>query len=132
MIYIQISFNRYKSLQNSQLSESSVFKVCCEEEEVIIKPSVGSEGGKGIMFWYKDEGEDALMRIIKSMNDFIIQKVVKQHDVLSSIHNKSINTIRIITLVRGGTVRILSSVLRMGVGKSRVDNASGGYFLWSH
>jgi hypothetical protein len=52
--------------------------------------------------------------------------VIRQHPALNDIHAASLNTIRMVSLILEGQVHILSSILRMGVGSSRVDNASSG------
>ena len=67
--------------------------------------------------------EEILMQYDKN---YIVQELVKQNEDLNKIHSKSINTIRVISLLRNGEVIILSSVLRMGMNDSRVDNFSSG------
>ena len=62
----------------------------------------------------------------RNEKDYIVQAIVKQHPALENVHNGSLNTIRICTLLLEDGVHVLSSVLRMGVGKSKVDNATAG------
>ncbi|WP_270488390.1 sugar-transfer associated ATP-grasp domain-containing protein [Butyricimonas synergistica] len=100
-------------------------KMCLEEGRVIIKPSVNSEGGKGISFFDRDDDANVLDKLL-SRRDIIVQEVIQQHDSLAKIHSSSINTIRIMTLVFDNRVHVLSSVLRMGVNNAQVDNASSG------
>ena len=57
-------------------------------------------------------------------DDYIVQSIVEQHPILNKIHSHSLNTIRICSILMPDGVHILSAVLRMGVGKSRVDNAT--------
>ncbi|MDO5971538.1 sugar-transfer associated ATP-grasp domain-containing protein [Flavivirga aquimarina] len=63
--------------------------------------------------------------------NFVHTEVIKQHDSINQIHSKSINTIRIITLLTPQKeVEIISVSIRFGVGDSVVDNASsGGFFV---
>lgn len=91
--------------------------------EYIYKPAFDSQGGKGIKFL---NSNDITPEFIDSNNNFIIQDVIEQHESLSKLHRSSLNTIRIITLFFKGQVYILSSVLRMGISGSRIDNASKG------
>lgn len=96
------------------------------EEEVIIKPSRNSCSGDGIQFinakTTNQELESALER-----SSLVMQKIVRQHKDLSSLHPQSLNTIRIITFVNGGGKIVpLSSVIRIGTGGARVDNAHSG------
>ena len=101
--------------------------LCGKAGSVICKPTRNSQGGKGIQFFdLKNGSTDALHERLQGAQDFIVQEVVHQHDTLNSIHDKSVNTIRIMTLYLDNEVRILSSVLRMGRDGARVDNASSG------
>lgn len=102
----------------------SVFASCHALGKVIIKPSIGSMGGRGILFWQKGQGD--LNEKLNSCRNCVVQEIIEQHDDLSSIHSESINTIRILTMLYDDEVHILSSILRMGVGGSKVDNVSSG------
>lgn len=63
--------------------------------------------------------------------DFVHTEVIKQHNEINKIHDKSINTLRMITLITSsGKTEIISVFMRFGVGDSVVDNASsGGFFV---
>ena len=64
--------------------------------------------------------------LLKKCDNAVIQDLIEQHPTLSAIHPDSVNSIRIMTMTTGDQVNELSSVLRMGVGKSQVDNVSSG------
>ena len=107
----------------------SALSKCFEAKDVIIKPSINKSGGKGIVFWDSSRDLTILKNVFESENDFIVQSIMHQHQTLSNIHNNSLNTIRVMSLIYEGEVYILSSILRMGSGNSRVDNATqGGLF----
>lgn len=109
------------------ISEEQAIEKCFEYEELIIKPSVETGGSKGIVFWHKSQGIEKLKYLIKHTNsNLVIQKMIIQHKNLNDIHSTSVNTIRTISLLLKGEVHILSSVLRMGIDGSKVDNASAG------
>jgi hypothetical protein len=110
-----ISFAQAKSLLKS-------------EERFVIKPAIYSGEGVDIFFYEKDvDGEIDLQDLMESYgSDYIVQEVVAQHEVLASIHPESINTIRVISFLFQGEVHISSSILRMGVAGSRLDNFSAG------
>lgn len=97
-------------------------------DELVIKQANGSSGGKDVFFVDLKNDPDGFEKICKEIkNDIVVQKVLKQHPVLSLINKSSVNTIRIISFLdRDGAVKIYSSVLRMGINGSRVDNASSG------
>lgn len=56
----------------------------------------------------------------------ILQERVVQHDALSALHAPSINTLRLVTVLRDGVATPLVAALRVGVGGKPVDNWSAG------
>jgi len=100
---------------------------CVEEREVVMKEARLSLGGHGVHFYDLSHGPiEELKGRLLSEDNLVVQAVIRQHECLNRIHDKSINTIRIMSLFIDGKVHILSSVLRMGRDGSRVDNASSG------
>ena len=97
---------------------------CC-----FIKQAVDSEGGHGISFIEpKLHTIDSIRDLLnRSTYDIVVQEGLVQSSTLSAINKSSVNTIRLLTLLRlDGTVKIYSVVLRMGIGDAKVDNASSG------
>lgn len=98
---------------------------------IFIKPI---DGGKGEGCYRIDEGADpaALYERIVS-GCFLFEETLAQHEAISAIYPHSINTVRVLTCVTdGGAGRpaAVAALLRMGTGKSHVDNASqGGIFV---
>lgn len=107
------------------ISTEELLAICNNYDKLIIKPTISSSGGKGILFVEKEDFK-SLKKILKQYSNCIIQEVIEQHKILSDLHPSSINTIRIMTLTIDNEIRILSSVLRMGIGNSKVDNVSSG------
>ena len=108
------------------ISEDKLIELCLKAENIIIKKSINSVGGKGIEFWDKNDSIDELKKYITNISDFVIQEIIKQHQDISRINESSINTIRIVTFIYNDKINVLSSILRMGVNGMRVDNASSG------
>lgn len=96
-----------------------------KSENVIIKPSRDSNGGSGIQFISPNGNDEEIYKVF-SGKSFVAQRVISQHKALASIHKQSINTIRIITFLNDDKVIPLSSVLRIGTGNAKVDNAHNG------
>lgn len=102
--------------------------------KLIIKPNMG-RGGQGIDLLYK-ENHELLAKSeerVMSLNDYkitepvVIQRVVTQDKRISAIGSSSVNTIRIITLLKKNReVLIVAASMRFGVGGSYVDNWSAG------
>lgn len=109
----------------NQISIDSAFTLITSEEEVICKPSQETGSGRGIQFFHGNDIEK-IRRFLndKAYDDYIVQALIRQHTALNRVHEGSINTYRICSLLMEDGVHILSSVLRMGVGLSKVDNAT--------
>lgn len=110
----------------SPIKENDALEIVRAEETVILKMSVNSSGGKGVYFINKDDDDAVISKALCGSDNYIVQKVIHQHEVLSGLYSPSINTIRIVTLYYQGEVRVLSGIVRMGVGESRIDNSSSG------
>lgn len=101
---------------------------------LILKPVYGS-GGRGI---YLAEREGGAIMIKTSyagtpisrfhiQEPYLAQELLTQDSRISAIYHRSINTIRTVTLLtHDGSVIIMSSSIRFGVGDSFVDNWSAG------
>lgn len=108
------------------ITEEQLIDFCIAADNIIIKKSVDSEGGQGIVFWDRNSSIDDLRLHVAGMSDFVIQEVIEQHPSLARINKNSINTIRIMTFAYDGEIKVLSSIIRMGVNGMRVDNATSG------
>lgn len=104
------------------ISFEEVLEKCFSQKEIIIKKATNSNSGRGIIFWSPEDGAKVLKEILQSPYDYVIQEVIKQHPEIAALHKNSINTLRIVTLYYNEQVNVLSSVIRMGVDGSRVDN----------
>lgn len=62
------------------------------------------------------------------VQDFVLQESVRQHASLARYHPASVNTLRLITLRVGDSIRPIAATLRMGNG-SHVDNGHAGGLL---
>lgn len=122
-------------------TENSIVEISVDEtvdyiydnESVIIKPSIGTGGGKGVELWIPQQlQKDGLKRrILEFGNNFIVQKIIKNHPDLARFNPTSLNTCRIYTYRRVGTrdYVVLGSAIRFGGKGSFRDNAcSGGGF----
>ena len=113
----------------SKLTIDELVERCVKSENVILKPTVFSSTGNGIEFWNNNDGEQTLESFLREHNNYIIQELIHQHDEINKIYKDSVNSIRIVTCNFDGETEVLSSVIRMGVNGSRLDNASrGGMF----
>jgi len=106
---------------------SRALELCKRQGSVISKEARESAGGYGLRFFdFPACSDEEFTRWLQTCGDVNIQEIIQQHQVLNQLHDKSINSLRIMSLVLDGEVRIISAVLRMGKDGARVDNASSG------
>ena len=112
------------------LSISDVISRIQMEEEVILKKAVNSEGGARIRFLAGDTPEPELRKCLEEIDyDIVIQRVIKQHAELARLHESSVNTMRLISILSEQEVKVYAAMIRIGVGSSRIDNTSAGALL---
>lgn len=95
---------------------------------VIVKPIYGN-CGKGVsLISEKENLEDLYFDYCK--NNMIIEECIQGCDEIQSFHPKSLNTIRVVTVIDDKhNVVVFGAVLRMGTGGAIIDNAhAGGIF----
>ena len=94
--------------------------------EFIVKPLDGCLGhGVRIV----RSGASDLWEELSSKVPFVVEDLIKQSPVMASLHPASVNTVRIPTILAGGSVHIFYPCLKMGRGGSVVDNAGAGGIL---
>lgn len=109
------------------ISEEKAIAIAKEYDEVILKNSKFSSGGQRIMFWSSTKQDlYEIEHYLHNTQNVVCQETIQQHDILNYLNDSSVNTLRVLTFVFHGKVYILSSVLRMGISGSRIDNASSG------
>ena len=95
---------------------------------IIVKPSIGSYGGKNVTI-FRDYDEETLRKIFTTyQKNFIIQEVIEQSADMAIFNPSSLNTIRITTLLMNGKCTVLSKMLRHGGPNMIVDNMTNGGF----
>lgn len=112
------------------LDDCQALRILENSETFICKPSIASGGGKNITFLDSAMSPENKLNAIKSLKDTVVQEIVGQHTSLSALNANSLNTMRLVTFItQEGDVRLLSAVMRMGVGTGKLDNAHfGGIF----
>lgn len=90
-------------------------------------------GGKGCFKLTRAGLKNELDVIFDSLINgyYVHTEIIKQHGEINKIHDKSVSTLRIISLITSeNQPKIISVFMRFGVGNSVVDNASsGGFFV---
>lgn len=125
--YIHLINGTFEDSSYRIVTRDDAIKYLVRISKFIVKPSMASYGGKGCFRFHNPTYEeiDAYLRESNCEN-MIFQEVVEQHKMTALLHPKSLNTIRIMTLLLDGEIKVLPAVFRIGVGESYVDNASKG------
>lgn len=110
-------------------SSFDAFRQFVSSKDCIVKPWHGSLG-EGIFMVNKDNILD-LKNLYDNCieNGLFVEESVRSCKELEEFHPQSLNTIRVITMSKGEQFRVLSCLLRMGIGENVVDNAATGGIL---
>lgn len=92
---------------------------------VVMKPNKDSFGGKDVIFV---EDAERLVSLCKNSSDFVVQKLIRQHDFFNKYNPVGLNTIRVYVYrsVKDNATHILNMALRMGKAGSLDNETSGG------
>lgn len=124
----------YFDHENEEIQSHEVLPLLLSDsEEYIIKPS-DTNNGVGIRkFTIKSnklclkEKEFSLAELEELYGfNFLIQRVIKQHDIMASPHPSSVNSLRMVTLRWNGVISNLYTFARFGVANDIKDNAGAG------
>lgn len=93
----------------------------------IAKPSMFSFGGQNISF-FKDAKKNDIEEYIDNvdLDNIIFQEMIIQNEATSYLHEKSLNTLRIMTLIIDDKVITLKPIIRVVTGDEKVGNEGVG------
>lgn len=125
--YVHLINGIYEDKNYKIISKEDAIKILSNKSNITVKPSMASYGGKNVEF-LNNPSEEEVKKFLENKigENLIFQETIKQSSTTAKLHPSSLNTIRIMTLILDNDVKILPSAFRMGVGKSKVDNASFG------
>jgi hypothetical protein len=92
--------------------------------EFVVKPTRDTSDGTGVQFLGPLQLPAFIAANQKGHSDWIVQHPVIQHEAMAALHPSCVNTLRVVTLRMGSGVSAISSIIRIGAGKSRVANVS--------
>lgn len=128
---VKISGIWYDSQRNI-LNNDSVKKILHNSGKSIVKPTIGGNSGKGIIFCNfidgVDHNGDTTIEFLldSSYSNFIMQEIMIQHSSFNKLYPHSINTIRIITYIAAAEIHHADLCLRLGTGGAKMDNIHAG------
>ena len=103
-----------------------VLNKCENYSRIIVKPTIESGAGKNIVFINEDDKDEMRKKVEEAIQkfkkNFIIQEILRQHEVLNNLNPSSVNTIRVVSFVHKNEVHILSTHIRIGTNNSKYDH----------
>jgi len=118
-------------------AEKDLSEYIGEAESLILKPTVNSCSGRGIIKFVKKgnvfistDGKITLSKAFLESyrKDFCLQEAINQHDFMNMLCSTAVNTIRLCVYrsVKDEKPRVTASLIRIGKNGSVVDNVTGG------
>lgn len=125
---------QYYNSTNKMIDKSDIMNLLNQvSNEFIIKPSDTNDGVGIKKIFVKDNlitdgtKEVNFDDLEKSYGyNFVIQKVIKQHEVMANPHPASVNTLRMVTIRWNNTIKNLYTFARFGHSNNVKDNAGSG------
>lgn len=133
-VYVRGIDGGYYSQTMEQLSLEEVLNLLVQKEGFIIKPSIDTLCGHGVLKIVKSgKGEREYLQTIKqailqSGDNFIAQEILTQHKDIARLNSTSINSCRVTTIYLGGKTAYSVS-LKVGKKGSYKDNWNSSYFV---
>lgn len=101
----------------------------CDGRDRVFAKQTESFGGQGItrVELVPPPDYEALYWQLAEGRQWLVEEVIRQHPEMDRLCDRSINTVRIVTLwPEGGEPQLVYALARMGNGKGCVDNVSSG------
>ncbi len=122
-VFAVVSRNKLYDTQWNPLDASCLD----EKKDFFLKDAVGECAS----FVKRCHGRSDFERYARELDHnslYILQEALTQHDAMNALNPHSVNTVRIVTVMKDGEASVLTSVLRIGTKASgNVDNwAAGG------
>lgn len=125
------NMNGYFYYEGKAVSREDAIRLCSNLENVVVKPTLLSEG-KGIQRiniknGVVDKTGESVAKLFDGYSkNFQIQECIQQHERMSALNPTSVNTMRILSYRSGMEILIIYSVVRIGRLGSDVDNQCAG------
>lgn len=99
-----------------------------KHSKFIIKP-IGASMGNGIQIVSDMSPEEVMGQLKEFPDGIIVEELIKQSKQMASLHESSVNTIRMSIFLTNGKKHLLYPFVKMGRGGSIVDNGAKGGLL---
>lgn len=97
----------------SESGEQGFVDFAKKHGKIVVKPNGGSLG-KGISIFTYTDDEQARKFYADFYKDMICEEFIQQHDGMNALNPYSVNSLRIVTFLTDGEVKIIAAILRTG------------------
>ena len=112
---------------NLQTADKARFRAFLQGKDVVFAKNTGLCGGAGISrIEAGKEDPDELYDRLRESGQFLVEQKIVQHPEMDRLCPSSVNTVRIVTVLKNGEAHFMYSLVRIGNGKSAVDNITSG------
>lgn len=106
------------------------FRTFLSKYDAVFVKAANSFGGLEVRKIKRDEIEDpyALYKELTAdpKKRYVVEEAIHQHPKMNELFPGSVNTMRMVTIVKDGKPKFIYAILRMGKGEKPVDNATSG------
>jgi len=116
-------------MQVKEEADRADFVALGREKGLLVAKPVSDCGGRGVRLLQptsSDEWDSLFDQLLQEKRPFIVEERIQQDTFMSQYNSSSVNTIRINTFQRNGTVRRFTSIIKTGRKGTFVDNGSQG------
>lgn len=125
---------QYFDSENYTISRGEAFRLLTRlREDLIVKASLENDGKsvekihyRGHALYFKNKRVDLTFIEKRWGGDFIIQRVIRQHQMMAAPHEHSVNTFRMVTLRWNNEIHYLMTYARFGSNEEVKDNGGEG------
>lgn len=124
-------FFQRDAIQVKNKDDFSQFEAMLNQKARLILKPIDGTFGKGIQIVKVESLKHGLLEKLSRdyPKGFIAEEVIEQDPRVAQLHPESVNTMRVITICYNKEVEVLRAFIRIGRGKSVVDNASSSGLL---
>lgn len=131
-VFVSSVKNIIRDENNNIISFEEALKKIMElkKDKLFLKPAVDSCSGEGCRVLDLVKKDELKNILLEYQGNFLIQDCIENHEKLRKLHPESVNAFRVITYIWNGKINHCPVILKIGQGKSNVDNAhAGGMFV---
>ena len=122
----------YRNGNNALLSPAEAYMSLFDRGKCVVKKTIDTSSGRDVQICNFVGGQDigsslAVREVLEKFgNNFVVQELIHQADVLATLNPSSVNTFRVITYILDDRIHICPIELRLGRSSSDRDNIHYG------